>query len=587
MNNAVNMEFPGVDYTEKDWGNSTSIVGGDTDICGVMIIAESGPINKPTLVTSMEQAIGIFGGYLDYAFGMYSVQGFFQNGGRKLYISRLAHYSDITNESSLTAKRSKIDICTNTENEITLTFESKYEGTKGNSYGVQITDEHRVSVVTTKSIDETNKNQIEAKVVRDFIVGEWIKISDKTNSEYAQIKSIGVASRILTLTSDLENVYSDGAEIETCDFTVSVYEDNLTGCELKEKFVGCSMDTNSEFYVCSFINDESSYIICTDNILEKNVYESLPAFMDNIANLSGGVDGIDDLTDADIIGNPSSKTGFFAFDNMQDMIHVWCPESHSKEVIRAGYEYWESKKTGMFFSMIPAGLNPDKSAQFRDEAGWDTSYGVLYHNWGYVTDPIGMGSNPQKLIPLTGHVLGRMANHDLTTDDSYGSAPAGESCKLIGVNSLEFDVNSSNGGIMYGNKNRNVNPIVNLQNGGIAIWGARTQSTDSKWMYIHTRRIFIYVEITIVSQTRWMTFRNKTDELYDEVKRQVNKFLRTVKGLRGETESDGFEFVCDSSINDPENSLIIGRLGLNIIGIGEFIWFEFGHKPEGVSLSEV
>lgn len=181
-----------------------------------------------------------------------------------------------------------------------------------------------------------------------------------------------------------------------------------------------------------------------------------------------------------------------------------------------------------------------------------------------------------------------MAKHDRTDKDLYGSAPAGESCVLLGVNRLEFEVDDTNGGIMYGNKNRNVNPIVNLSgNGGIAVWGSRTQSTVKKWMQIHARRIFIYAETTIVTQTRWMAFRNKDDSLYTQAQRRVNKFLGGLKGLKGETDADRYEFVCDSTINDPEDSYVIGRIGLNIVSVGEFVWFEFGQKPEGVSLAEI
>ena len=60
-----------------------------------------------------------------------------------------------------------------------------------------------------------------------------------------------------------------------------------------------------------------------------------------------------------------------------------------------------------------------------------------------------------------------------------------------------------------------------------------------------------------------------------------------MKGLKGETDADRYEFVCDSTINDPEDSYVIGRIGLNIVSVGEFVWFEFGQKPEGVSLAEI
>lgn len=587
------MEFPGVGYTEKDWDSSSAIVGGATDICGVMIIAEKGPINKPTLVNSVDQAIEKFGSYIETAYGMYSIKGFFQNGGRSLYVSRLAHYTDITDASTLTAKTASVAIkdTRSSNSEDTIKFSDKSPSSLGNTYGVKIVDEHRVSTVLNGDTT-THATEISCKVVRDFVVGDWIVISDESNKTYARIELINSAERKLTLNKQLDNVFKSGAKVTTCDFKLETYRKTVSGPVLEKEFIGCNMDPTSAYYVVNLVNSSSSgssLVTCEDEYIDvDNVYEKLPVISTDVVYLTGGNDGLADFADTDIIGDPASKTGFYAFDNIHEMIHVWCPESHSKAVIRAGFDYWTQKLTGMYFSMVPSGLNPEAAAEFRDEAGWNTSYGVLYHNWGYVTDPIGVGDAPEKLVPLTGHVLGCMAKHDRTDKDLYGSAPAGESCILLGVNRLEFEVDDTNGGIMYGNKNRNVNPIVNLSgNGGIAVWGSRTQSTVKKWMQIHARRIFIYAETTIVTQTRWMAFRNKDDSLYTQAQRRVNKFLGDLKGLKGETDADRYEFVCDSTINDPEDSYVIGRIGLNIVSVGEFVWFEFGQKPEGVSLAEI
>lgn len=587
------MEFAGVEYTEKDWDSSSAIVGGATDICGAMIIAQKGPINKPVLCHSIDQVIATFGTYMADAYGLYSIKGFFQNGGRNLYVVRLAHYIDITDAATLTAKRATAAVKDRRETgaEDTLRFNDKYDSAAGNSYGFKIIDEHRVDVTLTEA-NTANTNAIKVKVVRDFVVGDWICIDDKAVKAYAQITSINAAERVLTLSDNVAQVFAVNSSVYTCDFKLEIYRKNVTGPVLEKEFEGCNMDPASTYYVCNLVNSAangSTLVDCVDEFADvEKVYEKLPAVTDEIVYLTGGDDGLTDFCDMDIIGDPASKTGLYAFDDINEMIHVWCPESHSMSVIRAGYDYWTSRITGMYFSMVPSGLNPDAAANFRDEAGWNTSYGALYHNWGYVTDPLGMGDDPQKLIPLEGHVLGFMAKNDREDVNEYGSAFAGEKAVLLGINKLEFEVDSKNGGIMYGNKDRNVNPIVNLSgNGGIAIWGSRTQSSVKKWFQIHARRIFIYVETTIVSQTRWIAFRNKDDMLYNQIIRRVTKFMRTVKGLRGTEDSERFEFVTGPAINDETDSYVISRLGMNIVAIGEFVWFEFGQLPEGVSLAEI
>lgn len=594
------MEFPGVGFTEKDWDSSQNIEGGATDLCGITGIFQKGPINKPTLVHNIDQAIAIFGLYMENAYGMYSVRGFFKNrgGSGNLYINRVVHYSDITDAATMSATMAQAS-CNDgraSGSEPTLKFYDKYCGAVGNTYGYKIVDKHRVSVATTAEAAE-NAKKIVVKVVRDFLVGDYILITDKTDNtkkEYAQIVEINTTTRELTLdlVSGLANSYGVGSTVVTADFTLEIYRRSISGPVLEKEFVGCNMDPNSEYYVEHLANSQSSgstLVEVKDQIIDvDHIYEKNPKITPDIVYLSGGSDGLDGFCDMDIIGDPASKTGNYAFDDIHDMIHCWNSESQSMAVTRAGFDYWTSKMTGMYFGYVPSGLNPQGAANFRDEAGWNTSYGALYHNWGYVSDPIGAGENPEKLVPLTGHILGAMGLNDDTNEDGYGSAPAGEDMVLLDVNRLEFDVNEQNGGVMYGNKDRNVNPVVNLSgNGGIAVWGCRLQSSNKKWRNIHARRIFLYAETNVTQQTRWMVFMNKGEKLYTRATRVISKFLRGLKGLSGETDDERFAFVCSAAINDPDDPYVISRIGLNIVKVGEFIWFEFGHKPEGISLEEV
>lgn len=589
------MEFPGVEYTEKDWDSSSAIVGGATDTCGVTIIAQKGPINKPTLVNSIDQAIEKFGTYLANANGMYSIRGFFKNGGRSLYINRVCHYSDITDASTCSARRATASANDRRQTgaEATLTISDKWLGSLGNTYGYKVVDEHRVEVALTAATTQGAK-EVTLKVVRDFVVGDYVAITDGTNTSYGKIVSIDIVNKKITLDRALTNVFALTANPKcyTCDFKLQIYRKTLTQDVLEKEFAGCNMDPESAYYVENLVNSSangSSLVTVFDEQIDvDNIWEKLPVANDVIVYLTGGDDGLTDFADTDIIGDPASKTGLYAFDDIHEMMHHWCPESTSMAVTRASYDYWTNKMTGMYFAAVPSGLNPEAAANFRDEAGWNTSYGTLYHNFGYVLDPIGSGDNPQKLIPLIGHVLGALAKNDRTDVNEYGSAPAGEKMVLVDVNALEFEVNDKNGGIMYGNNNRNINPIVNLSgNGGIAVWGSRTQSSVKKWFQIHARRVFIYAETTIVSQTRWIAFRNKDETLYNQINRRVKKFLGTLQGLDGATDDERFEFVCDTTINDPEDSYVIGRVGLNIVSVAEFVWFEFGQKPEGVSLAEI
>jgi phage tail sheath protein FI len=86
---------PGV-YIEEIEIGAKPIEGVSTTTTGFLGMAERGPLNKPTLVTSFAEYQRIFGGYLaEKVYGNkrglpYAVEGFFVNGGQRLYVSRVA-----------------------------------------------------------------------------------------------------------------------------------------------------------------------------------------------------------------------------------------------------------------------------------------------------------------------------------------------------------------------------------------------------------------------------------------------------------------------------------------------------------------
>jgi len=86
---------PGV-YVEEIEIGAKPIEGVSTSTAGFVGVAEKGPLNKPTLVTSFGEYQRVFGGYLDKNrfektwYLPYAIQSFFENGGGRVYITRVA-----------------------------------------------------------------------------------------------------------------------------------------------------------------------------------------------------------------------------------------------------------------------------------------------------------------------------------------------------------------------------------------------------------------------------------------------------------------------------------------------------------------
>jgi phage tail sheath protein FI len=66
------------------------IAGVSTGTAGFVGIAATGPLNKPEPVTGMTQFLQLFGNYLPDAYLAYSVKGFFENGGTRCFVVRVA-----------------------------------------------------------------------------------------------------------------------------------------------------------------------------------------------------------------------------------------------------------------------------------------------------------------------------------------------------------------------------------------------------------------------------------------------------------------------------------------------------------------
>ncbi len=77
-------------YVERADATVPSIAGLRTDIAGFVGIAESGPLDTPVPVESFRQFQSHFGNFIGGAYLTYVVRAFFENGGRRCWVIRVA-----------------------------------------------------------------------------------------------------------------------------------------------------------------------------------------------------------------------------------------------------------------------------------------------------------------------------------------------------------------------------------------------------------------------------------------------------------------------------------------------------------------
>src|SRR5262245_51501339 len=83
------LSTPGVYYQTVD-ASDTEVAGVRTDVAGFVGIAERGPLDTPVPVESWRQFQAHFGGMTGRGYLAYAVRAFFENGGRRCWVVRVA-----------------------------------------------------------------------------------------------------------------------------------------------------------------------------------------------------------------------------------------------------------------------------------------------------------------------------------------------------------------------------------------------------------------------------------------------------------------------------------------------------------------
>lgn len=153
-------------------------------------------------------------------------------------------------------------------------------------------------------------------------------------------------------------------------------------------------------------------------------------------------------------------------------------------------------------------------------------------------------------VPLSAGVVGVALRR--YQQEGYTEPPAGARFPLYGVKSFTVDITDV---IQDQLNKKGVNCARTLPNGGgNVIWGARTLSTSSYFVYVTTRVILNVIEKTLQAAYRDFVFSTMDGlgALFSRVIGTANNILELVRlagGLYGATASDAYLVVCDMTNN--------------------------------------
>lgn len=524
---------PGV-YIEELAG-AKPIEGVGTSTGAFVGIAERGPVNDPQLITNMTQFGDTFGSFLPRAFLAHAVRHFFAEGGTRCYVIRAFKPSaglnpDLANVVMGTAAAGG--------GTVVLTVFASSPGLWGNGISV-----------------ETSAAGFNPAPGPRFKLSVFIG--------------------------------ADPTPVETFD-QLSMNE-----------FDGAFPNPD---HVEARINGVSKFIRVLD--ATNNPAQIAPPFFEKVP-LTGGADGValvpNDLIGA--VGTATTKaTGLFAFDAVDDINIVAIPDLHNpafgvpvdvRNAIIAGISYCEQRKDCFFVADTPRGLSPQQALAYKRGIApstalgnaFNSKFGALYYPWIYATDPL---TGKPKIFPPSGAVAGSYAEADGRV--GVHKAPAGiEDGYLNSAVDVERIITKGEHDTLNPD---GVNVIRKFADAGIVVWGARTVSSDPEWKYVNVRRLFNFLEESILKGTQRLVFEPNDKSLWKGIIRDISAFLK-IQWLEGKLVGDKVEkafFVkCDEETNPPE-SIDLGRV-ITLIGVSpskpaEFVVFRIKQTRFGGEVEE-
>ncbi len=518
---------PGV-YVEEVEAGSRPIEGVGTAVAAFVGFAPSGPFHTPTLVTNWGQYTKVFGEFTEDCYLAHAVYGYFLNGGGNCYVVRVG------------GERNP----------------EPGNGANGNG--------------RAKAVPSTAQGML----------GGYRVLAREVSAGSAK----GGGADLSVEVSDSAPA-GDGADAPADDKHTIVVKQGGKPVETHQVTTKRGKDN-----VVTVLREQSKLIIAEE--------------VDSAAGLAKGtvtlraeapvpVPARREVAADDYVGDVAERTGFGGLETIDEVTMVAVPDLMSayrrngidletvKAVQLGVIAHCELMGDRMAILDSPPGLSAQQVKEWRtDLAGYDSKYAALYYPWIKVFDPA-TGTN--EYMPPSGHVAGIWARNDASR--GVHKAPANE--VIRGAITLATQVTKNEQELL---NPIGVNCIRTFPGRGVRVWGARTLSSDPAWRYLNVRRLFNYLEESILAGTQWVVFEPNDDALWARIRRTISAFLvmEWRKGaLFGLTPDEAFYVRCDRDTNPAESidlGQVICEIGVAPVKPAEFVVFRLAQFSGGTSL---
>jgi hypothetical protein len=481
----------------------------DKGTAGFLGLAEKGEVKgNPIKVSSVIDFFRKFGGYIsneefgEYRYLAYSVEQFFENGGKYCYVMRVVP-ADANVAVSNPSKRSAVKI------------KAKNPGVWGNKINIKVSS-YKIS--NTEIVEKLSSKQLKVKSTKGLTVGDIVVVTDGINEKYNKI--VSVKNCILEFKKTIRgSLYNKGNSIKSCGISCIVkYEDSI------EIFENMSLNKNSENYVKNVLENSNLIDVEIDSSKVEKIKDPFLFFETdkkkksiNIKLKNGKNGSIKKLSAKDFIGDENEKRGIISYKNFDDVNTLSIPGVTDLDIINNLVYHCEDSKDKIAVIDMPKDSKSTLEIQnFRNK--FDSEYVTSYYPWIKIFDP----QNKKNIaIPPSGSVLGIYSK----TDNHRGihKAPVNEKVKnCVGLDALytksEYQLLESRG----------INTIRSFSGQGIRVWGYKTFSREDEFKYINEIRLLIYMKKSIKEILNWAKEYEINDELINRMKKNIYFYLTSI-----------------------------------------------------------
>lgn len=304
---------------------------------------------------------------------------------------------------------------------------------------------------------------------------------------------------------------------------------------------------------------------------------------DTAVRLLGGSDGQGPVSLSQYIGSDSSRAGLHAFDTV-DISMLVIPGKNGPGYLSAAMSY--ADRNDVFYIADGPGsvdrqfeMNASEAKQFVEGLPARSNNAGMFYPWIEVPDPVGVGRNPRRYVPPSGHMAGVFAR----TDNSRGvwKAPAGIEATVSGAIDLQHDLVDGEQDLL---NPIGLNCIRRFPNTGIVVWGSRTVSSDPEWRYVPVRRTALFLKESIRRGLKWAVFEPNDETLWGLIRLNISSFMMGLfrqGAFQGSSAEEAFLVKCDRETNPQElvdQGIVTAQVAFAPLKPAEFVVIQISQK---------